>query len=171
MEIQFFSVHTLQVLFFFLAWAKRYLLLVIICKNAVFHFFSGGFFFFAPSSFFFLGSPGKKLKLIVVQFSHKKHSIIFKYLVSWKPLIDARPPHPTKHNLHNASNFQGEAHIRIILGKLVTGLATEMCKMTLKLVTLSLPAHPTPTCRNVRLLCVRQSVEWWVHNRSKHSTA
>lgn len=43
--------------------------------------------FFLSFFLFFLRSPGKKFKLIVVQFSQKKHSIIFKYLVSWKPLI------------------------------------------------------------------------------------
>ena len=145
-----------------------------------------GWLFFSPSSWFFWEVQGRNLNWLLYSFRKKtfRHFQIsgilktpyrasFMGCYTWSRAwwYDARPPHPTKHNLQNASNVQGEAHIRIILGKLVTSLATEMCKMTLKPVTLSLPAHPTPTCRNVRLLCVTQSVEWWVHNRSKHNLA
>jgi len=70
------------------------------------------------------------------------------------------PPHPTKHNLQNNSNFQAVVHIQIIPGKRVTCLATEMRKMALKpVITFLLPTHLTPTHWNVHLLCVTQQIE------------
>jgi len=52
---------------------------------------------------------------------------------------------------HPRKCLQAEAHVQIILGKPVTCLATEMRKMALISVTISLPTHPTPTRWNVHL--------------------
>ena len=61
-------------------------------------------------------------------------------------------------NLQNDSNFQAVAHIKIILQKPNTSLATEMRKMALTPITFSfLPTLPLPH-RNVHLLTVTQSV-------------